>query len=219
MTDKFLSSGRGAIAANLTDGSQDIYINSCAIKNLTPSKTLKTNSISQLISSNLDITDISGLQARLDNTISNPYNGTIRTTDIHTDNFDSLNSEINTIVSQIDDIGSDYVSKTLTTVQTLAGDLNIPAPIGNVQVGTELSSTIQKISNITLPNIAGITDFSGEIHVAKIKSASHNTEVEFETDGAMTLTADGNINISSTLTTIGSNLKINQNLRYETFQD
>ena len=57
-----------------------------------------------------------------------------------------------------------------------------------------------------------MTDFDGEIHVAKIKSASHNTEIEFEQTGDMTLNTDGIINITSVgdtnITTVDNDIQL-----------
>ena len=80
-------------------------------------------------------------------------------------------------------------------------DVNSRVVVPDIESGAYLSlnSQLQLISNIQSatqsPDI--VTNFNGEIHVAKIKSASHNTELEFETDGDAALTADGNISFTA----------------------
>lgn len=71
MTTRFLTSS-GA-NANLSDGSATIYALSLGASSLDPSMAVKTNAVKQLISSNLDIADVNGLQQALDNAeIKNP---------------------------------------------------------------------------------------------------------------------------------------------------
>ncbi len=67
--NKFLNTGGGAGTGNVSNGSLDIYGSTLAADNLDPSRPVKTNSVKQLISTNLDIADINDLQQRLDNTI------------------------------------------------------------------------------------------------------------------------------------------------------
>ena len=80
-------------------------------------------------------------------------------------------------------------------------DVNSRVVVPDLESGIYLSlnDRLQKISNIQSatqsPSI--VTNFNGEIHVAKIKSASHNTELEFETDGDAALTTDGNISFTA----------------------
>ena len=80
-------------------------------------------------------------------------------------------------------------------------DVNARVVVPDIESGAYLSlnSQLQLISNIQSatqsPDI--VTNFNGEIHVAKIKSASHNTELEFETDGDAALTTDGNISFTA----------------------
>ena len=100
-------------------------------------------------------------------------------------------------------------------------DVNTRVVVPDLESGIYLSlnDRLQKISNIQSatqsPSI--VTNFNGEIHVAKIKSASHNVELEFDNTNAV-LTADNNINLtalgtgnielnSSALTYNGDNVK------------
>jgi hypothetical protein len=64
MSNKFLNTSGGN--ANLSDGSVTIYAASIGANDLTASKPLKTNSLKQLISTNLEITDVNNLRSELD---------------------------------------------------------------------------------------------------------------------------------------------------------
>lgn len=79
MADKFLLTGGGGGVVNLSNGSINIFSASLGADNLTANKALKTNSLKQLISSNLEISDVNNLQTELDSSITNPFNGTLQT--------------------------------------------------------------------------------------------------------------------------------------------
>jgi hypothetical protein len=78
MANKFLNSG--GESANLTNGTVDFYGASLGAINLSPSQTVKTNGSRQLISADLVIGDVVGLQTALNNTIKNPYVGYLTAT-------------------------------------------------------------------------------------------------------------------------------------------
>ena len=61
--------------ANLSDGTAVIYAATLGAANLEPSMPVKTNATKQLISSRLDISDVTGLQTSLNSKISNPLAG------------------------------------------------------------------------------------------------------------------------------------------------
>jgi len=63
MADKFLNTGKGEV--NLTDGSVQIIAASLGAVDLQASKPVKTNATKQLVSGDLDITDITNLQSEL----------------------------------------------------------------------------------------------------------------------------------------------------------
>ena len=83
MSDKFLGSGQGSV--NLSNGSATIYSATLGASSLDPSKPVKTNSVKQLISANLDISEVNSLATQLtekdeltfveDNTHTNPATG------------------------------------------------------------------------------------------------------------------------------------------------
>lgn len=78
MANKFLNSG--GESANLTNGTVDFYGASLGAISLAPSQTVKTNGSRQLISADLVIGDVVGLQTALNNTIKNPYVGYLTAT-------------------------------------------------------------------------------------------------------------------------------------------
>ena len=63
MADKFLNTGQGAV--NLSNGTVTIIAAELGAANLQPSKAVKTNATNQLVSSDLDISDVSNLQTEL----------------------------------------------------------------------------------------------------------------------------------------------------------
>jgi hypothetical protein len=72
MSDKFLGSG-GSSSTNLTNGTVPFYGASLGAESLSPGLPVKVNSLRQLITSKLNISDISGLQTALSNSgIKNP---------------------------------------------------------------------------------------------------------------------------------------------------
>lgn len=84
-TDKFLSTG-GSGVTDLGNGSATIFASTLGAKNLDPSRPVKTNAVSQLVSDNLEISDINNLQSELDAGISNPL-----TSSLNFSNFSSVN--------------------------------------------------------------------------------------------------------------------------------
>ena len=86
MSDKFLNTGGGA--TNLTNGTTNIYVATLASANLEPSRPIKTNAVRELVSQNLDISDVINLQSELntknelmfteDDTHTNPPANTVK---------------------------------------------------------------------------------------------------------------------------------------------
>lgn len=74
MSNKFLHTISGD--GNLSDGTQTIFGSTLGASNLTASSNLRTNAINQIVTSNLNISDIDNLQTTLDATISTPYSRT-----------------------------------------------------------------------------------------------------------------------------------------------
>ena len=73
MSNKFLTT------SSSTDLSKQlIFAGSLGASNLNPSQTLKTDSAQRLVSATLNVSDVVGLQTRLDNMITSPYEGSIQ---------------------------------------------------------------------------------------------------------------------------------------------
>ena len=94
MVDKFLGTSNGG---DIADGTVTIFGSTIGASNLDPSKALKTNAVNQLVSSNLDISDVNNLQTELDNALTNPFVGTLEATDFKTDTFTSVNAEFTSL--------------------------------------------------------------------------------------------------------------------------
>jgi hypothetical protein len=78
MSNKFNQYSSGG-ESNVIDGSLDIYGYTLRADNLQPNEPIKSNAIGQLISSQLDISDVNNLQIELDATIQNPNNSVLVT--------------------------------------------------------------------------------------------------------------------------------------------
>ena len=114
MSDKFLGSG-GNASSNLTNGTVAFYGSSIGAQSLDPSQPVKTNSLRQLVSTKLNISDVNNLQTTLDNALTTPYNGTITATDFETEDYFSVNAEL----SKIDNITSATQAPNVTNVSGL----------------------------------------------------------------------------------------------------
>ena len=208
MSNKFLTTSSGSI--NLSNGTVDIFAESLGADNLEASRPLRTNAVKKIVSSNLDISDINNLPVELttkqeltfvnNDAHSNPPSGQTKLYVKSDGTFYKLDENGNE--QNIGGITNPYVGTWIVS------DLETDDTFS-------LNQEIQKISNISsatnAPNPV-VTDFDGEIHVAKIKSASHNTEIEFEQTGDMTLTTDGIINITSVgdtnITTVDNDIQM-----------
>ena len=221
MSDKFLGYGQGSV--NLTNGSATIFSATLGAAALTASKPVKTNSVKQLVSANLDIPDINNLQTQLnekdeltfveDDTHNNPPSGKVKIyakTDGGVYKLDSAGNETSlgggggvetTTIPVLDNALVFYDGTDGTKIKQIA---NIKYDdVGNALVVPDLETTatfslneeLQLISNIeSATQSPDITVFNGEIDVKVIKSAEHNVELEFDNTNAI-LTADGDIQL------------------------
>ena len=107
MADKFLNTGGGG-NINLSNGSVNIFAAILGADNLQPSKALKTNSVKELISTNLDIADVNNLQNVLDSVLTNPFQGTLRADDFAGDSIKDKTetSSINLTPTEINFVAS-----------------------------------------------------------------------------------------------------------------
>ena len=95
MSNRFLTPDNASV--NISNGSAIIFGASLGSQNLNSGMPVKTNSLSNLVSSKLDISDVNNLQASLDSVIRNPYPSTLVVGDLQTDNVVSVDSAITTL--------------------------------------------------------------------------------------------------------------------------
>mgnify|MGYP003639398663 FL=1 len=189
MADKFLGTGGGAI--NLSNGTANIYAGTLGAAGLDPSQPVKTNSLRQLISSKLAISDINNLTGILDNVLTNPFNGTFQVNDLETADTFSLNSELQKI--------DNFTASSAT-------DTNIT---GNIALtGALKTSLIQSEASLSTNVI--LTEFNAEVNGDSALYLRANDEAFFISGGfieiessASSIIIDNDIQISST------DLKIN----------
>ena len=134
--NNFLGSG-GDSDSDLTNGTAVLFINSLKINNLTANLPIKTDSDKDLYSTLLNISDVENLQSALDNKIEeNPYIGTLQSTDLKTQNINSVDESI----SDLQLLSDDAVYKSDPTTQVLSGDIQIPFGDRSYLVGQELDN-------------------------------------------------------------------------------
>ena len=180
MSDKFLHTG-GSGEVNISNGTANIFAASLSSVNLEPSKALKTNSVRQLVSTNLQISDVQNLQTELNNNISTPYNGTIEATDFKTSTETSVNGELqkinnftastanNTNITGILNVTSDIKINNTSVITSKGLELGGNNVIYSkdttdlLQIGTSANSVIlgfdageypQHVDNIAIGNLA-----------------------------------------------------------------
>ena len=130
-TDKFLSTG-GSGVTDLGNGSATIFASTLGAKNLDPSRPVKTNAVTQLVSDNLEISDINNLQSELDAGISNPL-----TSSLNFSNFSSINKS-----------SGEFVKKaTGSTGNSSAGSIKIYANLDGQFHSVDESGTDKIIGN------------------------------------------------------------------------
>ena len=158
----------GGGSSDLTDGTANINVASVSISSLTPSTTLKTDLSSKIISSAIDISDVSGLQTALDATITNPYVGTLQASDFASDNVDSYDDKI----PEIDGELLTKVSKTDTSDQSIVSNLTLTddtKKITATNIETEELTTKNGVLYIT-----GMIDQTGNQFAIEHDSVSDN---------------------------------------------
>ena len=74
MSNKFLNSGISG--ESLTNGTADVFINTLTVAGLSPNTSLKTNGGKEIVSSNIEIQNVNGLQEALSQSDVFRYNGT-----------------------------------------------------------------------------------------------------------------------------------------------
>ena len=188
MADKFLNTG-GSGGVNISNGTTDVFAATISAANLDPSRPIKTNAVRELVSSNLDIADVNNLQQELDNVITQPYNGTLKATDFETDNYFSVNDELQKIDNLTasteapdttnitgllnadematgriyDEAQQTFIELDGTDVAVSATDLTLNGNSVLTVGGTTITDLETKTQNIDLTTTAGQTDITGVI--------------------------------------------------------
>lgn len=123
MSSPFLSSGFDT--SILQDGSQIIFAATLGSTDLQPGFPVKVDNDQNLVSENLEISDVNGLQSALTSIITNPFNGTLEVQNLITA-YDSTPVDLNVFIagtlSNLSDLNSDtqYITATLgqTTISS-----------------------------------------------------------------------------------------------------
>ena len=213
MSNKFLSTG-GSFSANLTDGTVSFYGLSLGAQSLNPSQPIKTNSLRQLVSEKLDITDVTDLENRLNNVLSNPFNGTLQATDFETSDYFSVNDEL----KKIDNITSATQAPDITNMNGIlkVPDIGVDRLYNTGQsIFIDLTTTDVDINATHLKfngNDLLTTPYVGEIEATSFKKTG-GTNIQYMMANGSVLTASANagqsnfylFNSGTTISTIPPN--------------
>ena len=91
MSSKFLSSDSATDLSALKNGTFELSVASAAVSDLTPSLPVKTNADKKLVSGLIEVSDINAT------IITNPFVGTLKVSDLETDNYISAEAEFKQI--------------------------------------------------------------------------------------------------------------------------
>ena len=176
----------GGGSSDLTDGTANINVASVSISSLTPSTTIKTDLSSKIISSAIDISDVSGLQTALDAAITNPYIGTLQATDFASDNVGSYDDKIPEIEGEI----LTKISKTDTADQSFVSNLTLT---DNTK---KISAVNIQVEEITTPNtylnITGtISQTGNQYYIENDGNPANNFRVNMLGESGTELEAQG----------------------------
>ena len=89
-TNRFLNSGKSLTIDDVSNGSLPIYVSDIRSSSLLPNLPVKTDSKKQLYSSLLQASDVQGV-------LTNPFNGTLEAKDFESENYFSINDELQKI--------------------------------------------------------------------------------------------------------------------------
>ena len=151
MSDKFL--GTGYTSINLTNGRQQIYASTLSAANLQPSMATKTNTMGQLMSSNLDINDVNNLQAALDSG-GGANEKVINITDAIEDTSTSFKGDIlpsTHIAYDLGEAGDSFRDIYTTRVLNADGLTNIDLSNTKITCNKMLDSSNNRITNVAEP--------------------------------------------------------------------
>ena len=189
--NKFLETGQGLI--NLQDGSTVIVAKTLSAINLTSSTALRTDALSTIISSDLLISDTSGLQASLDSKLGSPL-----PVDLDVNKNNLLNTNILELCET--GIGEDVIA--VQAPASIDGDHNfiLPSNTGGLdQVLTSDSFGATSWTNKAASgggDVSSALNFSADNRITRTDTISGVKNVQQST---LTLSDQGDISSSSTL--------------------
>ena len=159
MSNKFLSTSSST--GSVSDGTTTIFGSSIGASNLRPSYPVKTNSLRQIVSEKLDVSDINNLQIQLDGVVKVPYSGTFIATDYESQTQGSINETL----QKIDNFGASGEGNT-----NLRGTLNVTAiktfeifdtdTISGIQLSSSGVKIISSDLNLNTNNITQVNDIT-----------------------------------------------------------
>ena len=155
---------------------------SLTASNLDPSRAIKTDSTSRLITSNLEISDVDDLQASLDAKISTPYIGTLQASSVVTDGGADL------------DVASGIAIANQTTVQNLTHVPGVPSKL-SADTDIDLLDT-RSLKRAKLVETERVSDASGA------------SVVDFTPTNVDVVASDVTVNGSSLVNLIGRAVNI-----------
>lgn len=200
MSDKFLGSGGGSI--NLSNGSATIFSATLGCASLDPSRPIKTNSVKQLISANLDIADVNTLATQLtekdeltfaeDDTHTTPATGKVKIYAKTDSNLYKLNDQ--GVETAIGGGGGGSTSLQDAYVNSGTNPLDAKIDIDNTRFGIVIRNTTGAQANTQLQVVDNL-------------SAN-----KWSVNGAGNTNQDGGIICKANTDTVGSGLLVSSGL-------
>lgn len=199
MTNRFL--GTSGVNTNLSNGSADLYINSLAIADITPSLPVRTNATRGLIAQRLNISDTNSLQAALDSKLANPlaadldYQG-FSATNINKTTYNKIAVPAAPAAGKVSlFIGSDGKMRKIDE----GGVVSIIDGSNPFDQSLNIADSVQ-FANITLPNLGVYKGLSALL----LKTDTFKTLETISGGATQLFDSAGNINPSLELSTLAS---------------
>ncbi len=178
MSNKFNEFG-GGDNASVTNGSLDIYGFSLKAENLDANQPLKTNSDKQLVSTQLNISDVVNLQAELDSSIQNPNQSNL--------------------ISDGVEVTTGNVLKTNTIEPTTAfQDIGVNGTV-------DITNTL-KTNNIAPSSNATTCSFDGFSNVVVLGAGNNLVASNIKTDNIATQLGTGNVSVSNRIDMLSNDI-------------
>ena len=189
MSSPFLSSGFDTTI--LQDGSQIIFAATLGATDLQPGFPVKVDNDQNLVSENLQISDVDGLQAALTSIITNPFNGTLEVQNLITA-YDSTPVDLN-----------QFVAATLNDLSDLKSNTQyITSSFGQTQISSNILTNDIDANNYRSQDGSIFIDMAtpGDINVSATNFLFNGDPVLTSATGAFlkldgTTTMTGDINL------------------------